>query len=152
MPEKKRSTDPVPSEQPEENNPQGGTIQSAWNGVQSILNHLVDSLNRLKTVQVTTLASDLELITQTDPATKQTNVVGVQPLAGASSAKVEGLVTEIDMLQGDIRHFRSSEMQPVLESQLKEVHARHVEMAQKIFLDNVKFAADTVHRFWQNEQ
>jgi hypothetical protein len=127
-------------------------IENAWQGVQSILSNLVQKLSDLKTVQVSTLSADLQLITEDKKDTDQKIVTGVQPLADSKDAKVEGLVTEIDMLQGDIRHFRSKKISPALEDQLKEVHAKHVETAQKIFQENIKFVADTVHRFWQDEQ
>lgn len=130
----------------------GGTIQKAWEGVQSILSNLVQKLNEFQTVQVSTLSVDLQLITETGKDTHQKKVTGVQPLADPKASKVEGLVTEIDMVQGDIRHFRSKKMPPTHEDLLKEVHAKHVEMAQKIFQENIKFVADTVHRFWQDEQ
>ena len=128
------------------------TIQKAWNGVQSIFENLVQKLSNLKTVQVSTLSADLQLITEPANKSNQQIVTGVQPLADPKAAKVEGLVTEIDMLQGDIRHFRSKKMAPTHETQLKEVHVQHVELAQKIFQENLKFVAETVHRFWREEQ
>jgi hypothetical protein len=141
-----KSASPPAAEQAE-----AGTIQGAWEGFQSILSRLADTLNQLKTVKVTTLAADLQLLTTTDKKSKENIVTGVQPLADPTVNKAEGYVTEIDMLEGDIRHFRSKGMQPPLEGQLKEIHAKHVELAQKIFHDNLRFVADTVHRFWQSE-
>jgi hypothetical protein len=152
MPEKTNAPQTADANQTADASGSTGTIEKAWEGITSVINKLVDALNQLKTVHVSTLASDLELIIETDASKKQNKVVGVQPLGDPKAANVEGLVTEIDMLQGDIRHFRSKKISAALEKQFQEVHSRHVELAQKIFLENVKFAADTVQRFRRDER
>ena len=90
-----------------------------------------------------TLISDFELVTAPD-ASGQERVVDIQ-FAGGNAAK--GLVTKIDMLQGDITHGRSAGLSPTDEAALNQTHLEHVRLGQKIFTDNIRFVAETVERF-----
>lgn len=118
-------------------------IDDAWAAVQAQLKKFAESIEEFRTIKVRTMISDFEVVTRPD-SNGQERVVDVQFTAGNGA---KGLVTKIDMLQGDITHGRSPGLPPTDEAALKQTHIEHVQLGQKIFTDNIRFVADTVERF-----
>ena len=118
-------------------------IDEAWQTVQSQLRKFAEAIEEFRTIKVRTMVSDFEVVTRPD-ASGQERVVDVQ-FAGGNAAK--GLITKIDMLQGDITHGRSPGLSAADEAVLNQTHLEHVRLGQKIFTDNVRFVAETVERF-----
>ncbi|MBM9594463.1 hypothetical protein JM664_08045 [Rhodobacteraceae bacterium MCCB 386] len=118
-------------------------IDDAWAVVQSKLKKFAEAIDEFRTIKVRTMISEFEVVTQKDSDGRE-RVTDVQ-LATGTNAK--GLVTKIDMLQGDISHGRSPGLSPEDEAALSETHLEHVKLGQKIFTDNIRFVADTVERF-----
>lgn len=121
-------------------------IETAWGHVEKLLNNLAKTLENLTTVQVRTLVTDLEFITETDDKNNVT-VKGVQPKHDPNAAP-QGFVTTINMVGSDIDFDRSPNLPKSIDAdKLEALHTKHVEMARKIFQDNVDFVVKTVHRF-----
>ena len=118
-------------------------IDDAWAVVQNKLKKFAEAIEEFRTIKVRTMISDFEVVTEMD-ASGQERVKDVQLATGANA---KGLVTKIDMLQGDIAHGRSPGLPAEDEAALKETHLEHVKLGQKIFTDNIRFVADTIERF-----
>ena len=118
-------------------------IDDAWTAVQAQLKKFAEAIEEFRTIKVRTMISDFEIVTRPD-STGTERVVDIQFAAGNAA---KGLVTKIDMLQGDVTHGRSPGLVPSDEAALKQTHIEHVQLGQKIFTDNIRFVADTVERF-----
>jgi hypothetical protein len=118
-------------------------IDEAWQTVQTQLKKFAEAIGEFRTIKVRTLVSDFEIVTEQD-SKGQERVVDVQLVAGNAA---KGLLTNIDMLQGDITHGRSTGLTPTEEAALDQTHLEHVKLGQKIFTDNIRFVAETVERF-----
>lgn len=118
-------------------------IDDAWTTIQNKLKKFAEAIEEFRTIKVRTMISDFDVVTETD----SDGNVRVKDVQLATGANAKGLVTKIDMLQGDIAHARSPGLAPEDEAALKETHLEHVKLGQKIFTDNIRFVADTVERF-----
>ncbi len=120
-------------------------IDDAWSTVQAKLKEFADALDDFKTVEVRTMITEMEWMTETDAGGAK-KVVGIQPSTDPS-ATPKGLVTTIDMMKGDITHDSSPALSDRELARLQKAHAEHVEIGRKIFTDNMRFIAETVERF-----
>jgi hypothetical protein len=118
-------------------------IDDAWTTVQAKLKKFAEAIEEFRTIKVRTMISDFDIVTKPD-SDGQDRVVDIQFAAGNAA---KGLVTRIDMLQGDISHGRSPGLAAEDEAALRQTHLDHVQLGQKIFTDNIRFIADTVERF-----
>ena len=122
------------------------TTSKAWDQVESLLSDLVEKLKDFKTVEVRTLVTDLEFITDKDEP-KKGIITGVQPKYDAN-AKPQGFLTSINMFDADISFDRSPKLPDTVDAdKLEALHEKHVEMARKIFQDNITFVVKTVQGF-----
>lgn len=128
---------------------QGGTLGDAWTTIQSILTKLARALDEFKTIEVQTIVMEMSAGVEKTADSKPVLPV-FEPNKG-SRKNLQGLVTRIDMLDGDIVYYRSSGLEEPLASKLDAVHAEHVKMGQKIFVDNLALLADIVERFRKSE-
>lgn len=120
-----------------------------WEAVQKKISQLADALDEFKTVRVQTVITDLEWIrapSEDKNGSPVTKVTGIQPAHGEDGSP-KGLVTSIDMLDGDIRLYRSPDLSEAEMSSLEKAHADHVELARKTFNDNIRAIAELVERF-----
>ena len=122
------------------------TTGNAWEQVESLLSKLAEKLMDFSTVEVRTLVTDLEFITEKD---EQGNVIisGVQPKYDVD-ANPEGFVTAINMVGSDISFDRSPNLPDKVDvDKLEALHEKHVAMARQIFQDNIEFVVKTVQGF-----
>jgi hypothetical protein len=119
---------------------------NAWEQVETLLSKLAEKLMDFSTVEVRTLVTDLEFITEKDNQGNEI-ISGVQPKHDAN-ANPEGFVTAIKMVGSDISFDRSPNLPDTVDvDKLEALHEKHVAMARKIFQDNIEFIVKTVKEF-----
>lgn len=121
-------------------------IDDAWDTVQAKLKQFAEAIEEFRTIKVRTMVADFEVV-ERDAADGSKRFFDIQIDNADGANKPKGLVTRIDMLEGDILHGRSPGLDPTEEARLREIHAQHVELGQRIFSDNIRFIADTIERF-----
>ncbi|MCP4622715.1 MAG: hypothetical protein GY850_04190 [bacterium] len=122
------------------------TTGNAWEQVESLLGKLAEKLMDFSTVEVRTLVTDLEFITEKDDQGNDI-ISGVQPKHDVN-AKPEGFVTAINMVGSDISFDRSPNLPDGVDvDKLEALHEKHVAMARQIFQDNIEFVVKTVKEF-----
>lgn len=118
------------------------TIDEAWDAVQENLKKLADAIGSFRTVEIATTVSDFTVVdSQSDTSPMPIIQLGV------AGSPAKGLVTRIDMLQGDVLHNRSPDLDDEEAVRLKEIHDRHVALGQQIFQDNITFIVETVKKY-----
>ena len=106
--------------------------------VKELLSKLVDVLKEVSVVRVKTLETEFEI---KNDNTKDPPELEIRPKAGDTSTY---LVTEINMIQGDISEMRTPNLRKSDTAALKTVHEEHVRLAQEIFRGNLEYLAKAV--------
>ena len=108
------------------------------NGQQKqFIDSLLETFKSVKTVRIVTLETKLEIRGRHS----QSNKLEIEPTTGNVST---GLVTEIDMLEGDVRYMRTPSLSAPETDALKTVHEQNVQMARDIFKENLEYFGKVV--------
>ena len=106
--------------------------------VKELLRKLIDTLKEISVVRVETLETEFEIKNDDGNESAEFKIV---PKAGDISTY---LVTEINMIEGDMREMRTPNLRKSDTAALKTVHEEHVRLSQEIFRGNLEYLAKAV--------